>query len=399
MTHPAPVPTTATADPLLEPAAPENRSAALDIVRGGALLGILAANMLVFGYLSPLYPPLGFPGLSGADRVAEWLTRVFIEGSFYPVFTFLFGLGFALQLRKGEAVVSVFRRRLLVLLGIGVLHALLLWLGDILVTYALLGFVLIPFRNRSEPTLVRWIVGGTLYTLVVFYFVNLGAGGAGAFPPELVAQLERVYREGSYLEVTSVRAGWFFLNLLNLVLLSPQILALFLLGLLVGRRGVHEDLSAHRPLLRRTLLLALGVAAPTVALHGLALVRGVSSPLLSALDYTLGSPALGFAYLLGLALLLSSEVWRRRLRALAAVGRTALSTYLAQSLICVLIFDPYGLGLFGQLGPAWGLVLVAAIYAAQVLASNLWLTRYRFGPTEWVWRALTYRTRPKLRQD
>lgn len=396
MTHPAPAPTAATNDPIFQPAAPEGRSIALDIVRGGALLGILAANMLIFGYLSPLYPPLGFPGLSSADRVAEWATRVFVEGSFYPVFAFLFGLGFALQLRKGDAVVPVFRRRLLVLLGIGVLHALLLWLGDILVTYALLGFALIPFRNRSERTLVRWIVGGTLYTLVVLYFINLGAGST--FPPALVAQIERVYTEGSYLEVTGVRASWFLLNLFNVVLLSPQILALFLLGLLVGRRGVHENLSAHRPLLRRTLLLTLGVAVPIVAVRGLGLARGVSSPLLDALDYALGSPALGFAYLSGLALLLGSEVWRRRLRALATVGRTALSTYLAQSLICVLIFDPYGLGLFGQLGPAWGLGLVVVIYAAQVLVSNLWLARSRFGPVEWVWRALTYRTRPKLRR-
>jgi uncharacterized protein len=388
-----------TADPIFQPAAPEGRFVTLDIVRGFALFGILAANMLIFGYLSPLYPPLSFPGLSGAERAAEWATRVLVEGSFYPIFAFLFGLGFALQLRKGDAVVPIFRRRLLVLLGIGLLHALLLWLGDILVTYALLGFALIPFRNRADRTLVRWIVGGTLYTLVVFYFVNLGAGGAGAFPPELVARLERVYREGSYLEVTGVRVSWFFLNLVNLAFLFPQILALFLLGLLVGRRGVATDPSAHRPLLRRTFRVALGVAVPIVALHGLSLARGQGSALLDALDYALGSPALGFAYLSGLALLLSEGAWQRRLGALAAVGRTALSNYLLQSVVCTLIFYPYGLGLFGQLGPAWGLVLVAVIYAAQVVLSNLWLSRYRFGPAEWVWRALTYRTRPAMRRD
>jgi uncharacterized protein len=384
-------------DPLFAPATPETRLINLDILRGFALFGVLLVNMLMFAYLAPLYPPLSAPGLGAAGRTAEWLIRTFAEGSFYPQFAFLFGLGFALQLRKGEGVVPTYRRRLLVLLGIGVVHAVFVWLGDILVTYALVGFLLIPFRNRSDRTLLFWVVGATLYTLVTFYVLTLFGGNT--LPPELLAQLERLYRTGSYFELTLVRLSWLFLNLINLLALFPQILALFLLGLLVGRRGVLQDPEAHAALLRRTFQVSLGIGLPLVLLHGAAVARGASTPLLDALDVTIGSPALGFAYLSGLALLLRATRWQARLRPLAAVGRTALSNYLAQSLVCTLIFYPYGLGLFGRVGPAWGIALTVALFAAQIVLSHLWLQRYRYGLAEWVWRALTYRTRPALRQE
>lgn len=352
--------------------------------------------MLMFSYLAPLYPPLAAPGLGPLERAAEWVIVTFAEGSFYPIFAFLFGLGFALQLRKGEGVVPLYRRRLFVLLGIGVLHAVFVWLGDILVTYALVGFLLLPFRNRSDRTLLLWVVGGTLYTFIAFYVLTLFGGNA--LPPELLAQLEGLYRTGSYAELTLVRLSWLFLNLTNLLVVFPQILALFLLGLLVGRRGVLQDPEAHAPLLRRTFGVTLAVGLPLVLLRGAALARGGSTPLFEALDVAIGSPALGFAYLSGLALLLRAARWQARLGPLAAVGRTALSNYLAQSLICTLLFYPYGLGLFGRVGPAWGIVLTLALFAAQIVLSNLWLQRYRYGLAEWVWRALTYQARPALRR-
>lgn len=382
-------------DPLLEPAAPESRFVNLDILRGFALLGILSANLPIFSLFYSLYEPFSFPGLSGADRAAEWFVRTFAEGSFYPIFSFLFGLGFALQLRKGAGALPVFRRRLLILLGIGLVHAVLIWYGDILVSYALLGFVLILFRNRKDRTLLVWVALSLVYAFgVLFGVANLDP--QVAFPAEQQAAVSALMQGSSYGELVRFHLGWLGLNLVNVLVLGFQILGFFLLGLLVGRRGVVQDPPAHRPLLRRVLGACLLLAAP-VAVHAVLLWRGESPALLRAYDLAVGSPALGFAYASGLLLLLGSKGWQGRLQPLAAVGRTALSNYLLQSLVGVALFYPYGLGLFGQVGPAWGLALTALIFAAQVVLSNLWLRRYRFGPAEWVWRALTYRTRPAMR--
>lgn len=378
-------------DSPLRPVALEGRTVALDIVRGFALLGILIANLPIFSYFYSLYEPLSFPGLTTTGRAAEWIVRVFAEGSFYPLFSFLFGLGFALQLRKGDAVIPIYRRRLLVLLGIGLIHAIFVWYGDILVSYALLGLVLMTFRKRRDRTLLVWTTVGLLYTFV--FFALTGAGETQtALPAELTTTVEHTFQTGSYLEVVILDLGWLAFNLLNIVFIGPQILAFFLLGLLVGRRGLLENLGAYQPLFRKALLLALGLALPTAA-QAVALWLDTPYPLLEAYDLAIGSPALGFAYLSGLLLLLDRSVWQRRLQPLAAVGRIALSNYLAQSLVCVLIFYPYGLGLFGRLGPAWGLLLSAVIYSVQIGLSNLWLARFRFGPAEWLWRSLTYRTR------
>ncbi len=381
-------------DPLLRPAAPEERTVALDIVRGFALLGILIANLPIFSYFYSLYEPLSFPGLTPTGRAAEWVVRVFAEGSFYPLFSFLFGLGFALQLRKGDAVIPIYRRRLLVLLGIGLTHAIFVWYGDILVSYALLGLVLIAFRKRRDRTLLVWATVGLLYTFVFFALTGVGETQT-ALPVELTTAVEHTFQAGSYLEVVTIHLGWLALNLLNIVFIGPQILAFFLFGLLVGRRGLLDNLGGYQPLFRKALLLALVLALPTAAQ---AVALWLDTPyllylLLGAYDLSIGSPALGFAYLSGLLLLLDRSVWQRRLQPLAAVGRMALSNYLAQSLICVLIFYPYGLGLFGRLGPAWGLLLSAVIYSVQTGLSNLWLAHFRFGPAEWLWRLLTYRTR------
>ena len=125
----------------ITPTSQKERYIILDALRGFALLGVLIVNML------QTYSPV----VSGADEVVATLIRAFGASTFYPMFSFLFGLGFALQLRKGEAALPRFRRRLLVLLCIGLVHGILIWAGDILLTYAVLGYALIYFRNKGGP--------------------------------------------------------------------------------------------------------------------------------------------------------------------------------------------------------------------------------------------------------
>ena len=363
------------------------RIVAIDILRGYALSGVLVANVLVFSYPFQLYPPLGFPGLTTVGRGTEWIIRVLVVGSFYPLFSLLFGVGFALYLRKGDEALPLFRRRLILLLLIGLGHSVFIWSGDVLVTYALVGFLLIPFRSRSDVVLLYWIVVLTASTFLLVWFLGDSGGG---FSPSYIEQVTQVYREGSYLMATVQRLADTSLTLLNLPFTAPQILAFFLGGLFVGRQRHFESSEQHRSFWRWVCGVSLFIGVPIVALQAVFLLRPEPVPsFLSALDFTLGSPALGFGYLASLFLFLTPKV-QRRLKTLALVGRMALTNYLAQSVVFTLIFYGYGGGWYGKSNPAWSVLWAFVVFAGQVGLSRWWLTRFRYGPAEWGWRCLTY---------
>ncbi len=349
---------------------PQNaRIATLDALRGFALLGVLVTNMLQ-GYSFVR---------TGADEAVATFIRAFAEGTFYPMFSFLFGLGFALQLRKGDRMLPTFRRRLAVLLGTGFLHLLLLWAGDILLTYAVLGFVLVLFRNKKERTLLVSALFMWLFTLTLYVF-----NGAFLIPEPKPSDFLAPSGE-TYLSNLVGRLAVLPLELLNLFLIGPAVLALFLVGYFVGRRGVREVLE-NRRFLRRVALTCTLLAAPFTLwfLGAVPLFQGEGW--MYALEFIFAGPLLGFAYLAGLSLFAP----RGFLKPFAPVGQMALSNYLGQSLICTTLFYPYAFGLYGELGAAATLPISLAIFAFQVVFSRWWLKRYRFGPAEWVWRSLTY---------
>jgi uncharacterized protein len=181
-----------------------------------------------------------------------------------------------------------------------------------------------------------------------------------------------------------------------------KVLAMFLLGLYVGRRRLFADPAAHRPLLRRVAACGLAVGLPAnVALAALmetgAYYRLQPLGLVESLVYAAGVPALALAYAAGLALLFLHPAWPPRLAVLALPGRMALTHYLAHSVVCMLAFGGYGLGYFGRVGLLAGTACAVAIFAAQVVLSRWWLARFRFGPAEWLWRSLTYGRRQPLR--
>ncbi len=368
------------------------RHIGIDILRGFSLLGVLLANLQSFTYPGVYLQPLAFANHTALDRSVEAFIRTFTEGSFYPLFAALFGLGFAMQMQKPGFTPTQFRRRLIVLLGLGVLHATLVWEGDILVSYALLGFALLPLRTVSNRTLSFVILACLSYSLGVFYF----ASQAGEIPQRYLELIMTTYAQGSYLEATLVRLIDLSAVIIEAVFYFPHILACFIVGLLVGRRGVAETL-ANRTLLHRIFALSLGIGLPIVFAHSVAMLTQPRVPAwLASLDTTLGSAALGFAYAAALLLLLQAPAWQRRLEPLGALGRMSLSNYLMQSLIFTSLYYGYGGGLYARVPLSVSALLALALYILQVLASRWWLSQYVQGPMEALWRRLAYNGTPVL---
>lgn len=412
--------------PTMSPVPPHERIEVVDILRGFAIFGILLVNMELFS--SPFYPTVTETMEAGpVDRVVGWLIRFLAEGKFYTLFSLLFGVGFSLQMSRARArdapFVPFYQRRLFVLLLIGWAHAFWLWAADVLAVYALLGFLLLLFPTRSDRTVIRWAV----LCLAIPILINAGLLGlvevGGPLRPfaeqverrfvETAAQYEalaersvQVYSQGSFREIMAQRAQDVRFNYLDLsdgwLVWSPHIFAMFLIGMYAGRHGLLQDVSAHRSMFRRALQwgFGLGVAGNLVFVAAGELSNPVVPSLLGLVGtmfFVIGATGLCFCYASAIVLLAQVDAWRKRFAPLAAVGRMALSNYLLQSVVCTTIFYSYGLGLYGQVGPAVGVALTVAIFVIQVALSGWWLRRFRFGPLEWVWRSLTYGKRQPMR--
>ncbi len=396
----------------------------LDLLRGFALLGILLVNIeLMRGptFYAVLAGDLPEP-TEGLDRAVQFAIGWLATGKFVSSFAILFGIGTALMVGRafaaGGSATGLLARRYGWLLLIGVAHMLLLFPGDILFVYGLTGLLLLAFVSVQQRTALLWsavLAGGTaLLTILVTW---VGAALAGLTAPTddpFMAAFEgffaergeaavRAHLEGSYLDVIAVNAVEAAITQAGQVFVIPWLLGLFLFGFVVGRSGIVDDLPRFRPHLRRAAAIGLGLGLPLtvaqgavdpiVALGGGAGARvGPGLLVLVTTGQLLGAPLLAVGYLSGLALLaLRFGV----LRPLAAAGRMALSAYLAQSALALVVFA--GLGWYGRLTATGALGVVAGIWAVLLVACPLWLRRFRFGPVEWLWRTLTYGRRQPLR--
>jgi uncharacterized protein len=385
---------------------PHQRIVSVDILRGFAVLGILLVNMLSFsGYFH--IPP---HQLTGLNRAAVLLIKFVAQAKFYTLFSFLFGWGMAIQMeRAGQredespSPVPFYVRRLLILLLIGLAHAILIWDGDILVTYALLGLLLLLFRKRSGRTLLVVAVICLLIPILISTpgpAASLRAAYDGLREPLRRAMLEgyraNVLVEGSYAEAVAHRVKALLFGHSGILYTGPHVFGMFLLGLYVGRRRILHDIPAHLPLFRRVLRWGLIVGLPCNLLFVAAtnwpdLVPSAYAELATRGARTIAGSALSLFYVSAIVLLTRRRAWLHRLMPLAAVGRTALSNYLLQSIVGTFVFYGYGLGLYGELGLAITLALTFLLFRAQVGLSEWWLgERFRFGPAEWLWRSLSY---------
>ncbi len=433
------------------PVAEGERVVLLDVLRGVAVLGILLVNITFYAFTFLEAAEWHLEDMSAKDAVARLGIELFATFKFITIFSLLFGMGLGLQSGRAAAenrpFAGMYVRRLVVLLFIGLAHAVLLWYGDILVLYALMGFIALLCRNVRPRRL--------LITAIVLFLVPLGImGGAAALwpeeitkpmldweriaedhrasmaadqaavsqpaedtptttsptatspangPPEdpalaffaFMADEERVYQSGSWGEMVLHRSVVFFGAMLpvNLLLIGWRCLGLFLLGIFLVRRGLFLGSPQHAGVYRRMALLGLAFGVP---LQIAATVSRALAPeevwgvVVYMFGLYLGSMAMSLAYCGIVALACMRGGLVARLGPVAAVGRMALTNYLSHSVICGFVFYSYGLGLFGRIGHAAAVLVVLAIFGMQLVISPIWLRHFRFGPCEWLWRTLSY---------
>lgn len=368
----------------------------LDALRGAALLGVLLANLRAFS----LYDFLPAAASAGpADIAAQWLMAALVDAKAATLFALLFGVGFALQL--GPAPLAPGRRRRharrsLALLAIGLLHAWLLWWGDILRYYALLGLLMLPLAGWSARRLA--IVGAAL---ALFAWPLLLPWARLALPPQMPSAQAAAAALAAFSTPDLMRAWTANLDYDLRMRIANWSLLIFVLGRLMigaalGRAGLFLDPAAHLAAWRRLAGAALLVGVPAsafVLLRDGAILfadgwwSGGSARDLARIVRSAASLAQGLGYMAGFVLLFQWPQARRILAGFAPVGRMALTNYLGQSLLAISLFYGVGLGL----GPVASLPRILALgvllFIVQAMASAWWLRRYALGPCEWLWRS------------
>jgi uncharacterized protein len=384
----------------------------LDAVRGVAVLGILTINIVTLsGY--GFSPPVAAAG-SRFDAEVFFALLFLIEGKFYALFSFLFGVGFAVFVQRAAArganPAHLFTRRLAGLLLIGFVHSVFIWMGDILMTYAVLGFGLVPFLRKSDRTVMRWAVSMlllpvALYGLALAAVMVAGitappapAAPAAASPlPPILEQAVQKFRDGGYVDVVEGNAVFTAAQIARRLVLMffPRVFGMFLLGFLAGRHNLFAELTGHRRLLMRLLAAGLLLGLPLAWTGAYLEQRAVAVPnalgLLETIVKSISIPVLSLGYAAGLCLLFLRA--RAVMAAFAPVGRMALTNYLAHSVVGVIVFYGIGFGLFGEVSLAVALTGAIGFFLLQMVVSRIWLTYALFGPAEWVWRMLTYGSR------
>jgi uncharacterized protein len=387
-----------------------DRIESLDVLRGFALLGILAMNIRMMAAPFGAYMfPYAMWDFEGGNRVAFVVTAVFFDLKMMGLFSMLFGAGVLLYAGKtapGEAApAGLWFRRMAALLAIGLVHAYLIWNGDILVPYALCGLLLLWWvRNLSARAL---LIGG-LAMLTVGALLNAGQAIAWQSMTEAdrAAQLlmmsptpEQVQQQlqdmlGGYTSIVSSRAQFVLLG-------QTMFFALFflwrcggmmLLGMALFKYGFLDGRKTPAFYARTAIgCLVVGVALSSYGFVALDRVRFMmpDRAIADIWNYV-GAVFTSIGYAAALLYLVTSDLVPALRRRLAAVGRMAFSNYLAQSVITAVLFLGWGFGLAGRFDYAEQLGVVVAIWILQLVWSPIWLARFRFGPAEWLWRSLTY---------
>ncbi|NBF04818.1 DUF418 domain-containing protein [Pseudomonas sp. Fl5BN2] len=390
--------------------APATRTARLeqvDALRGFALFGILMVN--IWAFADPYYASASSnPGYASAtDHLIRWLVSTFFEAKFYLLFSFLFGYSFTLQMASAERAAEPFvprmLRRQLAMLGIGLVHGLLLFNGEILSLYALLGLLLLGLRGLSAATASRLALillscAGLLIIALGAVLLSLGAYTGTASDEPL---LKATALGGSALQTLEFNASHWLETLLALwILQGPSTLAMFLLGYVAGRKEllIAPFSFAQRVAQLLAISLPIGLGGAMLYAYWAAYFPGAGLEVIGYGISQLTAPLLSVSYGLLLLSLFQSNLGQALCRRLAPLGRMSLSNYLLQSLLLNLLFSGYGLGLVNRVAPLWIPLLVIAVYLLQMQLSARWLRRHQYGPCEWLLRAITIGAWPNWRK-
>lgn len=384
------------------PVAPSSRIEGIDILRGITLFGVLAINAVFEFRVSIFEQFLPADPVSGIDGVLKEILAAVIELKALAIFSLLFGVGLAIQfdrLADHPRRLALLVRRLVILLVLGAGHLMLLWNGDILLEYAVAGFIVLPLLFGP-----KWLVLSAAAAALLVYLAMPLLPPVVPFPSNIwirdhLADAATVYGQGSFLDVLAFRIKEIPAILPLHVLILPRTIALFLFGVVVWRCGIFRRAAQQRGFL--FALATGGILLGGVLImadHGRAGSGLLSLGRASEVVERLGGIILAAGYAATIVGLVSIPAGKQLLAWAAPVGRTAFTNYLAQSVVLGVIFYGYGFGLFGRLGVTAALAIAVVVYAAQVAISAWWLRRYRFGPVEWLWRSLMYGNREPMVQ-
>ena len=381
------------------PTSERERYMILDVLRGLSVCGIALANYPEFA-LWTFLPEEEQAAMStaGIDAVVRYMLYLFVDGKFYTIFSLLFGVGFSLILARHS--VSLFLRRMLILAVIGFCHLMFIWSGDILLLYAIGGLLLPLFIRQTDRTLM--VVAVALIVLPVGLDALTEFAGIDFAAPFYDAWWSSASRQGineqnfaswlrdadsypqmfAFLVQGAHERLWEFVAGHRLL----KVVGLFIIGYLIGKNRLYARLP-ELPL-KKSLLVSLAIGLPASLLYAWSATNGHPSGLTAhSFLYAVSVVPLAFAYIFGVCLVYEK---RTLFTHIASPGRMALTCYITQSLIGILLF--YGIG-FG-LGTSFGLLAIEvtaiAVFALQILCCRLWFRRFRFGPLEWLWRMMTY---------
>ena len=389
---------------------PSTRITTIDVIRGVALLGILLLNVQSFAMPFEAYTnPTAYGDLEGLNHWVWYFTALLGDQKFMTIFSMLFGAGLILFTDRleltGRPAVALHCRRMGWLLLIGMLHAYLIWYGDILASYAICGLVVIWLRKLNNLGLLLLSIS----LLIIPSLIFLSIGGwmlmipGDKMPPEMLAVMDPVKSISLQLEVYTghyvgqfehrIPAALTVQTLLLIIFSFGRVCGLMLLGIVCYRKGLFSgtcSVSTYGWLLGIGILFGIPIVWWGIEARwdvGWEYIR--SELLLSQFNYW-GSILVAFGWISLAVLFVKSGLLAFFRHALSCVGRMALSNYLLQSFVCTWIFYGHGLGYFGEMERTSQFLLVIIISVAQLIWSPLWLHWFRFGPFEWAWRCLTY---------
>lgn len=402
----------------LAPVQAAEREKFMDVLRGFAILGIFIANLgSGLSWYNESAHMTGPMLMEGWDHKMLFLHHMFIEGKFYSIFSLLFGWGIALQIKRGLAKdinpIPTIRRRLFFMLILGAVH-LLIWNGDIVFFYAMLGFLLIPLRKFSNKTLL--VTGAVLIlTPILFYWLKMEYPVLN-YPAEKMNELGikvtsnmlpiksqedymALMQHGSWWDQFKVNVGGVFFRYGYLFFVSriPKVVGMFLIGYVIGRTDFYKNIVQHKKLLY--YLIGIGIVVGLPANYYLAYYMtwhdgdyyGLkTNGLYQTIFYAVGVVPLALLYVSVFMLSFQANTGRKILSVLAPVGKMAFSNYIMQSLIGNFVFLGAGLGYMGTVGPVYYTMFGILVFIGQIIISTIWLKYFNYGPLEWLWRSATY---------
>jgi len=390
---------------VLSPTTAGERIEMIDALRGFALTGVCLGNFALFSFYFCLNneqkAELPFPLI---NQIISYLIYYFVDMKFWTLFTIMFGFGTSIFISRANGLnkngKALYIRRLLILIIIGLIHGIFFWFGDILTEYAIAGFILLWFCNKKNESLAVWgIILGAIIPLIlkIIYQFLLLPNTTDVFDNLSTLTMD-AYSSSSFGKIVNA-------NLVNIKTYSLYVWFLliaavgrFMIGFWIGQTGRMYQMENHIAFFRKTMRISARIGFPVMFITIVARILIDAEILSPKSDWEsitalleIASLAMGIFYAIKFAFLYQNKKWKRRLSVFKEMGKMALTNYLMQTIINILIFNGIGFGLAGKIGPSIYTPIFVSMMILQIFFSRWWLSKYQFGPAEWIWKSLTYK--------